>query len=55
MTTYRIFYDYCPDDGYDEKNLQEDFTGNWNELQDYIVEMRVNGCYNITATAISEE
>lgn len=51
MNTYTIFYDYCPDDGYDEKNLQEDFTGTWYELQDYLKQMRINGCYNITAVA----
>ena len=36
-------------------NNVETFNGTWFELQDCIKQMRRNGCYNITATAIGEE
>lgn len=50
---YKIIYDYCSEDGYtDEHNLSEYFNGTWTELQDYIKQMKRNGCYNIDAIAI---
>ena len=51
MGKYEIIYDY--DNGvlgegyFEEKNLREEFTGSWDELQDYIKSMKQNGCYNI--------
>ena len=51
---YEIIYDY--DDGWTEhRNVIEEFTGSWTELQAYIKTMRKHGCYNITASIIREE
>lgn len=47
---YEIIYDYE-----DSKNCQEEFKGEWLELKKYIETMKKQGCYNIEATAISEE
>lgn len=47
---YEIVYDYE-----DEHNLVEIFEGSWHELQDYIKQMRRDGCYNIVATDVKEE
>ncbi len=50
---YEIIYDY--DDGVlEQKNIHETLTGSWTELQDHIREIRADGCYNISANAISE-
>ena len=51
---YEIIYDYC-DDYTDERNIVEKFVGSWNELQETIRQMRKNGCFNISAGAISDE
>ncbi len=53
MEDYEIIYDYCSEDGFEERNITENFTGTHLELMDYIKQMRENGCYNITATALS--
>lgn len=47
---YEIIYDYE-----DSKNCQEEFKGDWLELKKYIATMKKQDCYNIEATAISEE
>lgn len=47
---YTIVYDYE-----DSKNCQEEFKGDWLELKKYIKTMKEQGCYNIDATAVSEE
>ena len=47
---YIIIYDYE-----DCINCQESFEGSWQELQEEIKSMKKEGCYNIDATAISEE
>lgn len=58
MQKYEIIYDYDNsaldyDGGYfEEKNIREEFTGSWDELQDYIKSMKKNGCYNIDAVAL---
>ena len=55
MTTnelYEIMYDYTDDGGNEEKNIREEFEGSWTELQDYIKQMRAQGCYNITAAEV---
>lgn len=49
---YEIIYDYCSDDGYEERNITEEFVGTYEELRKYIKSMRKNGCYNISATSI---
>ncbi|MBO6270974.1 MAG: hypothetical protein J6N19_17735 [Clostridium sp.] len=50
---YEIIYDY--DNEYDtERNIMETFTGDWFELQDYIKQMKANGCYNISASAVGD-
>lgn len=36
------------------KNLEEIFEGTWDEMQDYLVQMRVNGCYHIDVHEIYE-
>ena len=48
---YELIYDYC-DDYSDEHNIYEVFEGSWTELQDYIKQMKANGCYAISATYI---
>ena len=53
MEIYEIIYDYCGEEGYEEQNIQERFSGGWSELQDYIRQMKENGCYNISATAVN--
>ena len=47
---YSIIYDYD-----DERNITEEFDGVHTELLDYIKQMRENGCYNISATALDQE
>ena len=46
---YEITYDYE-----DEKNIRENFEGDWTELQEYIAKMKENGCYNIDATSLDQ-
>ena len=56
MSVYEITYDYCSRDGLSwDENIRERFEGSWGELQDYIRELRYNGCFNITASAVGEE
>ncbi len=55
MDTYEIMYDYTDDGGNENTNCYETFEGSWTELQEYIKQMRENGCYNITAAVIREE
>lgn len=50
---YDIIYDYS-DDYSDERNIRETFCGSWTELQDYIKNMRRNGCYNIYAACVDD-
>ena len=50
---YSIVYDY--DNEYEtERNCREEFEGTWSELQDYIKQMREQGCYNIDANEIDD-
>lgn len=51
---YELIYDYSSD-YVDERNIHETFEGSWTELQDWIKEMRKNGCYNITAVALEQD
>lgn len=51
MTAYEIIYDFS-NDYTDERNISEMFEGSWQELQEYIKQMKQNGCYNISATAL---
>ena len=46
---YRIVYDYTDEEGYESRDIKEEFEGTWSELQDYIKQMRRNGCYHIDA------
>lgn len=50
MAKYEIVYDYE-----DERNIREDYCGSWSELQDYIKQMRKNGCYHIDATCVDDD
>ena len=52
MPKYELIYDYCNEDGYEERNIVEEFDGPWYELNDYIKVLRKNGCYNICAEQI---
>lgn len=54
-SVYEIIYDYTSEEGYEETNNVEEFEGTWSELQDYIKQMRRNGCYNIDANEVYEE
>ena len=47
-----VMYDYCGEDGNEERNIREEFEGSWTELQEHIKQMRKNGCYNITAAEV---
>lgn len=47
MGKYEIIYDYE-----DEKDIVEDFDGDWTELQAYIKQMRQQRCFNISATSL---
>lgn len=48
MSVYEITYDYSNE--YDtERNITETFEGTWTELQEYIKQMKRNGCFNIYA------
>jgi hypothetical protein len=51
---YEIIYDYTDDGGYESRNNVESFTGDWLELQDYIKQMKKQGCYNIYVSATGE-
>ena len=33
---YEIMYDYCGEDGNEERNIREEFEGSWTELQVHI-------------------
>lgn len=58
---YSIMYDYDYDDDmekggvYTSKNNEEHFRGSWSDLQDYLKQMRKQGCYNIDANEIGDE
>lgn len=52
---YELVYDYCGEDGNSEYNIYEIFEGSWLELQDYIKQMKRNGCVNISAAAVDGE
>lgn len=54
-SVYEITYDYTSEEGYEETDNVEQFEGTWSDLQDYIKQMRRNGCYNIDASEIYEE
>lgn len=58
MGLYEIVYDWCGSsdefDSGEASNCFEEFVGTWTELQDYIREMKKNGCYNIVATFIND-
>ncbi|MBQ3552482.1 MAG: hypothetical protein IJA35_04940 [Clostridia bacterium] len=44
---YEIIYSYD-----DVLNVRETFHGSWSELQEHIKQMRLDGCYNITANSL---
>jgi len=50
---YTIVYDFCGDFS-DEYGIVETFTGTWDELQDYIKQLRKSGAYNIEANAVGD-
>ena len=51
---YVIAYDEYDEWAGECCNLEIDFEGTWLELQQYIKDMRKGGCYNISATCISD-
>lgn len=51
MTVYEIIYDFS-NDYTDIHNISERFEGSWVELREYIEQMKQDGCYNISATAL---
>lgn len=46
---YEIIYDYC-DEFSETCNIVEYFEGSWDELHEYLKQMRKNGCYNISCS-----
>ena len=52
---YRIVYDYTDEEGYESRDIEEEFEGTWSELQDYIKQMRRNGCYHIDASFLYDD
>ena len=51
---YKIFYDYTDYAGYEWRNCQDSYDGDWNGLQECIKNMRLNGCYNIDAEYVED-
>lgn len=51
---YVIVYDEHDDWAGECCNLETSFDGTWQELQQYIKDMRKDGCYNISATSITD-
>lgn len=49
---YEIMYDY-DDEWTSECNLITTYEGTWDGLQEYIEQLRENGCSNITAACTS--
>ena len=55
IQVYEITYDYCSEEGYEETNITERFEcETYQQLKDYIKQMRKNGCYNINASFLYE-
>lgn len=50
---YSIIYDF-DDEWAGTGTTEEEFEGTWLELQDYIKQLKKNGCYHIDATCISD-
>lgn len=51
MAKYIIVYNWDGAD-YEVETCVEEFVGSWNELYEYIRQMRNNGCYNIEANEV---
>ena len=51
---YKIFYDYTDLGGYEWRNCQDSYDGDYAGLQDIIANMRLNGCYNIDVSEIED-
>lgn len=51
---YKIFYDYTDLSGYEWRNCQDSYDGDYAGLQDVIANMRINGCYNIDVTEVED-
>lgn len=52
---YEIRYDYCaPDANYDEKDLIEEFEGEYLDLETHLKQMREQGCYHIAVSAMGQ-
>lgn len=64
MPKWNIVYDWCPSwepgqgwedhDYYGEYDLEEEFEGSWDELQEHLHEMKQHGCYHIRVNEIYE-
>ena len=51
MEVYEIVYDYCGEDGNEERNLYDTVeVSGWGELKEMLKLWRLRGCYNINAT-----
>ena len=55
MTTYEIIYDYCSEEGYEERNCYETVEMTYEQMRDYVKVMREQGCYIISVSAIDED
>ena len=51
---YKIFYDYTDLGGYEWRNCQDSYDGDFAGLQEIIKNMRLNGCYNIDVTEVED-
>ena len=51
---YEIIYDYC-DEWTEDTNICETFDGTYDELQDYLKQMKEAGCYYFSVSCIGEE
>ncbi len=54
MDVYEIIYDYADEDG-EYYGCHETFEGTWDDLQEYIRELRNESCYHIDANAVGIE
>lgn len=52
--TYEITYDYCSEEGFEERNVLEYFEGSWSDMVDYIMDLKKCGCYHIQSAAIND-
>ena len=51
---HEITYDYCSEDGVEERNIREEFEGTHHEMVAYINQMKKQGCYNFSVVELED-